>query len=129
MKKYIIAFISCFISVSIASIIPTILFYGPKQAEFGKLFPGVVNEVPDPSEEPPDASAYQLIVEPLEPVAAKSTVPVPHREPSVEDAIVGDAIVTELLVVEEPSHPPVLTGVEVNDQTSEQSVSSSAIIV
>ena len=48
MKKYIIAFISCFISVSIASIIPTILFYGPKQAEFGKLFPGVVNEVPDP---------------------------------------------------------------------------------
>ena len=25
-----------------------ILFYGPKQAEFGKLFPGVVNEVPDP---------------------------------------------------------------------------------
>ena len=48
MKKYIIAFISCFVSVSIASIIPTILFYGPEQAELSKLFPGVVNEVPDP---------------------------------------------------------------------------------
>ncbi len=48
MKKYVIAFISCFVSVSIASIIPTILFYGPEQAELSKLFPGVVNEVPDP---------------------------------------------------------------------------------
>tara|TARA_A100001015_G_scaffold210374_1_gene235695 strand:- start:521 stop:964 length:444 start_codon:yes stop_codon:yes gene_type:complete len=48
MKKYILAFISCFVSVSVASIIPTILFYGPEQAELSKLFPGVVNEVPDP---------------------------------------------------------------------------------
>ena len=48
MKKYIIAFISCFVSVSIASIIPTILFYQPEQAELSKIFPGVVNEVPDP---------------------------------------------------------------------------------
>ena len=48
MKKYILAFISCFVSVSVASIIPTILFYGPQQAELSKLFPGVVNEVPDP---------------------------------------------------------------------------------
>ena len=48
MKKYILAFISCFVSVSVVSIIPTILFYGPEQAELSKLFPGVVNEVPDP---------------------------------------------------------------------------------
>ena len=48
MKKYIIAFISCFVSVSIASIIPTILFYQPEQAELSELFPGVVNEVPEP---------------------------------------------------------------------------------
>ena len=48
MKKYILAFISCFVSVSVVSIIPTIIFYGPEQAELSKLFPGVVNEVPDP---------------------------------------------------------------------------------
>ena len=89
---------------------------------------GVVKDVPEPNELPPEASAYQLIVAPEEPVAAKSTVPVPHRVASVEDAIVGDAIVTELLVVDEPSQPPVLTGVEINDQTSPQSVSSSAIV-
>ena len=48
MKKYFIAFISAFVVAAVASILPGILFYGPKQAEFSKLFPGVVNETPDP---------------------------------------------------------------------------------
>ena len=48
MKKYIIAFISTFLTVSVLSILPGIFFYGPKQAEFSELFPGAVNEVPNP---------------------------------------------------------------------------------
>ena len=48
MKKYSIAFISAFVTAAVSSILPGILFYGPKQAEFSTLFPGVVNEVPDP---------------------------------------------------------------------------------
>ena len=31
-----------------ASIIPGILFYAPKQIEWSQLFPGVVNETPEP---------------------------------------------------------------------------------
>ena len=38
---------------------------------------GVVNDVPEPRDAPPDAAAYQLIV-PLETTADKSTVPVPQ---------------------------------------------------
>lgn len=48
MKKYIIAFIATFVTVSAASILPGMLFYGPKQTQFSKLFPGIVNEIPDP---------------------------------------------------------------------------------
>ena len=48
MKKYVIAFISSFLTAIAASIIPGILFYVPKQIEYSQLFPGVVNETPDP---------------------------------------------------------------------------------
>lgn len=48
MKKYSIAFVSAFVTAALSSILPGILFYGPKQAEFSTLFPGAVNEVPDP---------------------------------------------------------------------------------
>ena len=48
MKKYVIAFISSFLTAIVASIIPGILFYAPKQIEGSQLFPGVVNETPDP---------------------------------------------------------------------------------
>jgi hypothetical protein len=48
MKKYVIAFISSFLTAIAASIIPGILFYAPKQIEWSQLFPGVVNEIPDP---------------------------------------------------------------------------------
>ena len=48
MKKYVIAFISSFLTAIVASIIPGILFYAPKQIEWSQLFPGVVNETPDP---------------------------------------------------------------------------------
>lgn len=48
MKKYIIAFISTFLTTIVASILPGILFYAPKQIEWSQLFPGVVNESPDP---------------------------------------------------------------------------------
>lgn len=49
---------------------------------------GVVNEVPVPSEAPPDAAAYQFIV-PADAVAPKATVPVPHLEPLVVPVIIG----------------------------------------
>ena len=49
---------------------------------------GVVNDVPVPSDEPPDEAAYQLIV-PAEAVAPSVTVPVPHTEPGVVPVIVG----------------------------------------
>ena len=48
MKKYVIAFISTFLISIATSIIPGILFYIPKQIEYSQLFPGVVNETPDP---------------------------------------------------------------------------------
>ena len=48
MKKYVIAFISSFLTAIVASIVPGILFYAPKQIEWSQLFPGVVNETPDP---------------------------------------------------------------------------------
>ena len=48
MKKYVIAFISSFLTAIVASIIPGILFYAPKQIEWSQLFPGVVNETPEP---------------------------------------------------------------------------------
>jgi len=48
MKKYIIAFISTFLAAVAGSIVPGIFFYAPKQAEWSKLYPGVVNETTDP---------------------------------------------------------------------------------
>ena len=39
--------------------------------------------MPVPSDDPPVAPAYHLIVVPAEPVAPKSAVPVPHRKPGV----------------------------------------------
>ena len=49
---------------------------------------GVVNDVPVPSDEPPDEAAYQLIV-PAEAVAPNVTVPDPHLEPGVVPVMVG----------------------------------------
>jgi hypothetical protein len=40
--------ICSFLTAIAASIIPGILFYAPKQIEWSQLFPGVVNETPDP---------------------------------------------------------------------------------
>ena len=56
---------------------------------------GVVNDVPDPREVPPDAAEYQLIV-PLETAVDKSTVPVPQFEPSVTLDIEGIAVTAAL---------------------------------
>ena len=56
---------------------------------------GVVNDVPEPRDAPPDAAAYQLIV-PLETAADKSTVPVPQFEPSVTLEIEGTAVTVPL---------------------------------
>ena len=50
--------------------------------------PGVVNDVPVPSDEPPDEAAYQFIV-PADAVAPNVTVPVPHLEPGVVPVMVG----------------------------------------
>ena len=48
---------------------------------------GVVNDVPVPNDEPPDADAYQLIV-PAEAAAPSVTAPVPVLEPGVVELIV-----------------------------------------
>ena len=51
---------------------------------------GVVNEIPVPSDTPPVAAAYQLIV-PAEAVAPRVTVPDPQTDPGVVPVIVGIA--------------------------------------
>ena len=48
MKKISITIVITFISSIIIGILPAILFYVPSQIEFANLFPGIVNEVPDP---------------------------------------------------------------------------------
>ena len=53
---------------------------------------GVKNDVPVPSEEPPDAAAYQLIV-PADADACNTTVPVPHLELSVVPVIAGTVVI------------------------------------
>ncbi len=48
MKKIIITVLISFISSIVIGILPAILFYIPSQIEFAKLFPGIVNEEPEP---------------------------------------------------------------------------------
>ena len=52
---------------------------------------GVVKLMPVPSELPPVAAAYQLMV-PAEEVAPNVTVPVPHVAPGVVPVMVGMAL-------------------------------------
>ena len=52
------------------------------------LIDGEVNEVPDPSAVPPVAAENQEIV-PVEAVALRDTVPVPHLLPGVVPVIEG----------------------------------------
>ena len=48
MKKILITVGISFASSIIIGILPAILFYVPSQMEFAKLFPGIVNEEPEP---------------------------------------------------------------------------------
>ena len=48
MKKIFITIGISFASSIIIGILPAILFYVPSQMEFAKLFPGIVNEEPEP---------------------------------------------------------------------------------
>ena len=48
MKKILITIGITFIASIVIGILPAILFYVPSQIEFAKLFPGVVNEEPEP---------------------------------------------------------------------------------
>ena len=48
MKKILITIGISFASSIIIGILPAILFYVPSQMEFAKLFPGIVNEEPEP---------------------------------------------------------------------------------
>ena len=66
---------------------------------------GVVNEIPVPSDDPPDDAAYQLIVPELA-VAPNVTVPVPHRDPGVVPVIVGAVLMVAVTAVLEPVVQP-----------------------
>ena len=48
MKKIFITIGIAFIASIIIGILPAILFYVPSQIEFARLFPGIVNEEPEP---------------------------------------------------------------------------------
>ena len=48
MRKILITIGITFIASIIIGILPAILFYVPSQMEFAKLFPGIVNEEPEP---------------------------------------------------------------------------------
>ena len=48
MKKIFITIGITFIASIIIGILPAILFYVPSQIEFARLFPGIVNEEPEP---------------------------------------------------------------------------------
>jgi hypothetical protein len=58
----------------------------------------VVKLVPVPNDEPPVEAAYQFMV-PLEDVAPKVTVPVPHLEPAVVPVIVGKVFTVAVTAV------------------------------
>ena len=57
-----------------------------------------MNEIPEPSEAPPVAAAYQLIV-PAEAVAPRVTVPDPQTDPGVVPVIVGIALTVAVTAV------------------------------
>jgi hypothetical protein len=59
---------------------------------------GVLKLVPEPSEAPPVAAAYQLMV-PAEAVTPKITAPVPQLEPGVVPVIVGTAFMVAVTAV------------------------------
>ena len=59
---------------------------------------GVVNVTPVPSEVPPVAAAYQLIV-PAEAVAPRVTVPDPQTDPGVDPVIVGPVLTVAITAV------------------------------
>lgn len=61
---------------------------------------GVVNEVPLPSDTPPDAAAYQLIVPALA-VAPNVTVPFPQRAAGVVPVMVGISVTVAATAVRE----------------------------
>ena len=61
--------------------------------------------MPVPNDDPPLDAAYQLIV-PADAVAAKATVPVPQREPSVVPVIVGMAFTVAVTEVLDPVIQP-----------------------
>jgi len=66
---------------------------------------GVVNDVPVPSDTPPDDAAYQLII-PADAVAPNVTVPVPQRDPGVVPVMVGLALMVAVTaVLEAVVHP------------------------
>jgi hypothetical protein len=66
---------------------------------------GVINVGPVPKEVPPVNALYQLIVPALA-VAARVTVPVPHREAGVVPVIVGKALTATICVaITGPLHP------------------------
>ena len=76
---------------------------------------GVMNEVPVPMEDPPDAEAYQCIV-PDEDVAPRVTVPGPHVVPGVIDVIDGGILtVIEILRAALVPHPLVAVTLKIPD--------------
>ena len=78
---------------------------------------GVVNDVPVPSDEPPDEAAYQLIV-PADAVAPKLKVPVPQREAGVVPVIVGLALTVMVTVFEVAGLPVAHAAFEVRTQVT-----------
>ena len=64
------------------------LFVASTQYEVVTEMPGVVNEVPVPTDKPPVTPSYQLIV-PADAVAPNNTVPVPQRAAGVVPVMVG----------------------------------------
>ena len=60
--------------------------------------PGVINVVPEPNDNPPDAAAYQLIV-PADAVAPRVAVPEPHTDPGVVLVIVGIGLTVAIIAV------------------------------
>jgi hypothetical protein len=66
----------------------------------------VVNDVPEPKDEPPVEAENQFKV-PADAVAPKVTVPVPHRFPAVDESTVGTAVTVAVTATLEPDeHEP-----------------------
>ena len=76
---------------------------------------GVMNEVPVPTEDPPDAEVYQCIV-PAEDVAPRVTVPGPHVVPGVVEVTDGGILtVIETLRAALVPHPFVAVTLKIPD--------------